>query len=81
MAAPDQVNQLLDYLSKYRIEYRIKINNVQEYLTIVKFVILIYFKGTFNSADLSTVKRKPRNWDRIHLVTMWFGTTIIATKT
>ena len=32
MAAPDQVNQLLDYLSKYQIEYRIKINNVQEYI-------------------------------------------------
>jgi hypothetical protein len=30
MAAPDQVNQLLNYLSKYQIEYRTKINNVQE---------------------------------------------------
>ncbi|EFX89243.1 hypothetical protein DAPPUDRAFT_190503 [Daphnia pulex] len=30
MAAPDQVNQLLDYLSKYQIEFRTKINNVQE---------------------------------------------------
>jgi hypothetical protein len=32
MAAPDQVNQLLNYLSKYQIEYSIKINNVQEYI-------------------------------------------------
>jgi hypothetical protein len=31
MTAPEQVNQLLDYLSKYQIEYRKKINNVQEY--------------------------------------------------
>jgi len=30
MTAPDQVNQLLDYLSKHQIEYRTKINNVQE---------------------------------------------------
>ncbi|KAK4016629.1 hypothetical protein OUZ56_031587 [Daphnia magna] len=30
MAAPDQINQLTDYLSKSNIEYRMKISNVQQ---------------------------------------------------
>lgn len=34
MAAPDQINQLTDYLSKSNIEYRMKISNVQQYIII-----------------------------------------------